>query len=81
MIPPPPPPPAPGDVPPEKVALKEPPKKTIGEGYEKRELKKLTPEEKAKRRLVWNLTMLAVGLIFVSIVGWLLMSKPKKKDD
>ena len=42
--------------------FKEPPAKKLGTGFEAKELKKLTPEEKAKRRLITNLILSFIGI-------------------
>jgi hypothetical protein len=48
------------------VALHEP-VKTIGAGSRERELHRLTPEEKQKKRLVKNIVMAAVGVLVLLI--------------
>ncbi len=55
----------------EYVALREP-VKTVGKGLEARELRVLTPEEKARRRLIRNVVVYSVGLIILVTVFMLL---------
>jgi len=52
--------------------FKEPKGKVIGQGFEQKELRKLTPEEKAARRIRWNLTMALIGLGVLGLLSWAL---------
>lgn len=52
--------------------VKEPEAKTVGEGFEKRKLKKLTPEQKAARKRKWNLIVGTMGLAILVFIVWLL---------
>lgn len=58
---------------PTTLKFKEPPKKMIGQGFERRELKRLTPEEKAKRRMQYNLALGGICLTILAIVVWILL--------
>lgn len=55
----------------EVIRVREKPK-TVGEGYEKRELRKLTPEERAKRKLQWNLMFVGTYLVFLITLVYIL---------
>lgn len=52
--------------------FREPEAKTIGAGEEAKELKRLTPEEKAARRLKMNLIMATICLLILAGVLFLL---------
>lgn len=54
------------------VALREP-VKTVGTGANERELHVLTPEQKAKRRIIRNLVVFSVGLTVLFVIFMLLM--------
>lgn len=57
---------------PTQIDLSEKPKQ-IGFGDEKRELRKLTPEEKAKRRLIRNIVWLTIGLVLLIVMTAILL--------
>ncbi len=52
--------------------FKEPPPKMIGAGFEKRELRRLTPEEKAVMRLKVNTVMGIMGAMILSLAMYIL---------
>jgi len=50
------------------------PVKKVGYGEDEIELRRLTPEEKARRRLVKNIIMAACGVIFLVVVAWIMLT-------
>ena len=54
------------------LAFKEPPPRMIGTGFEKRPLRRLSPEEKAKMRLKANLVMGAMGGAILALFTYIL---------
>lgn len=59
---------------PNAFEFREPEAKTVGSGYDAKKLKKLTPEEKARRKLKWNVIMGATGVGILAIVVLILKS-------
>jgi hypothetical protein len=55
-----------------EIKFKEPPPKTIGTGIEKRELRKLTPEEKAVRKLKMNIVLAILGILTLGVAMFIL---------
>lgn len=52
--------------------FKEPPPKMIGTGFEKRELRRLSPEEKAVMRLKVNVVMGVMGALILILAMYIL---------
>lgn len=52
--------------------FKEPPPKMIGQGFEKRPLRKLSPEEKVKLRLKVNIAMGIMGGLILALFTFIL---------